>query len=159
MLCIRRILMKIIAKLLWKADWPSKHVGVLDDGELRRSSFADFKDASPFGEVGAVLFVGLATSQQIVEALSGALVIGASQRYNAFVHFNANLKLFRDGILLMTNDNLPYVFHVFAGSRARPGTFFFFNPLPVQWLIRLSLRRLAGFGHRGGKSSFFFLLS
>ena len=70
---------------------PGEDVGVFDDGELGRSSVANFEDASPFGEIGAVFLVFFAAVQQTVQALSRALVLRARQAHHAFVHFDTHL--------------------------------------------------------------------
>merc|ERR1719383_1446320 len=69
---------------------PGEHIGILDDGQLRRFSISNFEDASPFGE-GTAGFVLGATLFQTVQALSRHLVAGAQQIHNALVHFDANL--------------------------------------------------------------------
>lgn len=60
-------------------------VGVLEDGELRGTVLLDFKDATPFGEVTAVLLVLDATGLEVVETLGRALVVGSEEWYHTGV--------------------------------------------------------------------------
>lgn len=64
-------------------------VGVLEDRELAGAILLDLEDASPLGEVAAVLLVLDAAGLEIVEALGRALVIGAEQRHYALVDLDA----------------------------------------------------------------------
>ena len=91
---------------------PSQNISVLDDGELRWSSVSNLQDASPLGEISAVLFVLLAAIQKAVETLSGALVISTGQWDHAFVHFDSDLNKSRKRMTQWTSNAAAHPLHI-----------------------------------------------
>ena len=74
----------------------SEDIGVLEDGELGGAVLLDLEDATPLGEVAAVLLVLDAAGLKVVETLGGALVVGAEERHDTLVDLDA-----RDDVALL----------------------------------------------------------